>query len=319
MDDAAAIEKFGTASKREFQTNKRTAMVRRPTITYIASIHAAYPDLRIERMRLNDEGQYNDILIVNDDLIFRFPRHDEGIEKLAKEIALLDRIRPLVTLAVPEPIYRRLTPRAVGQVFAGYRMLPGEPLWRETVRDDHRSSDRGATCDATGNLSARTARHPHQSRRRCAARPAIGANSGPISKKRYAPRSFRICPPPHRSRLRHGSRPSSMIQSNFAFTPTMIHGDFGTGNLLWDAHAGTMTAVIDFGSAGIGDPALDVAALLTYGEPFVRQGFAAYPAMEAILPRARFYLSTFLLQEALYGVEHNEPDAIERGLAPYLR
>jgi len=100
---------------------------------FIASIHAAYPQLRIERLRLNDEGQYNDILIVNDDLIFRFPRHDEGIEKLEKEIALLDRIRSLVPLPVPEPTYRRLTPRAVGRVFAGYRMLPGKPLWRESV------------------------------------------------------------------------------------------------------------------------------------------------------------------------------------------
>ncbi|MDQ2784012.1 MAG: aminoglycoside phosphotransferase family protein, partial [Chloroflexota bacterium] len=105
---------------------------------------------------------------------------------------------------------------------------------------------------------------------------------------------------------------------NFVFMPTVIHGDFGSGNLLWDALMGVMTAVIDFGSAGLGDPALDVAALLTYGEPFVRQGFAAYPAMETMLPRARFYLSTFLLQEALYGIEHDDPDAIERGLAPYL-
>jgi aminoglycoside 2''-phosphotransferase len=40
--------------------------------------------------------------------------------------------------------------------------------------------------------------------------------------------------------------------------------------------------------------------------------------MEAMLPRARFYLSTFMLQEALYGIEHDDPDAVERGLAPYM-
>ncbi len=99
----------------------------------IACIHAAYPALRIERLRLNDEGQNNDVLIVNDDLIFRFPRDDEGIDRLATEVALLGRIRPFVTLPIPEPVYTSFTPRAAGQVFAGYRMLPGEPLWRETV------------------------------------------------------------------------------------------------------------------------------------------------------------------------------------------
>ena len=63
------------------------------------------------------------------ELIFRFPRHDAGIEKLETEVALLAQIRPFLTLPIPEPIYQSFTPRTVGQVFAGYRMLPGEPLW----------------------------------------------------------------------------------------------------------------------------------------------------------------------------------------------
>ena len=55
--------------------------------------------MRIERLRLNDDGQNNDVLIVNDDLIFRFPRDEEGIDKLETEVALLGRLRPFVTTA----------------------------------------------------------------------------------------------------------------------------------------------------------------------------------------------------------------------------
>lgn len=284
---------------------------------YIASIHAAYPELRIERLRLNDEGQYNDILIVNDGLIFRFPRHDEGIEKLAKEIALLDRIRPLVTLPIPDPTYRHLTPQAVGQVFAGYRMLPGEPLWRETV---------AAITDPAilRRLAMQLAIFLHRLH-------GIPTNQVadvlPVTDWRELwadlQEELRAVVFPHlpaTAREQIAARFAAFLDDprNFAFVPTLIHGDFGTGNLLWDAPSGAVTAVIDFGSAGIGDPALDVAALLTYNESFVQQGFAAYPAMEAMLPRARFYLSTFLLQEALYGIEHDDPDAVEGGLAPYL-
>jgi aminoglycoside 2''-phosphotransferase len=284
---------------------------------YIASIHAAYPALRIEGIRLNDEGQYNNILIVNDELIFRFPRHAEGIEKLEREIALLDRIRPALPLPIPEPIYRRLVPRAVGQVFAGYRMLPGEPLWRETFAaiTDPAILRRLATQLAaflhdlhttpTDHLAAlvpaddwRTLWSDLEGEIRTALFPHLPATAQEQIAARFA--AFLDDP------------------GNFAFTPAVIHGDFGSGNLLWDAHAGAMTAVIDFASATLGDPALDVAALLTYDESFVRQGFAVYPAMEAMLPRARFYRSTFMLQEALYGVEHDDPDAVERGLAPYL-
>ncbi len=284
---------------------------------FIARLHAAYPDLHIERMRLNDEGQYNDILIVNDDLIFRFPRHDEGIERLEREIALLNRIRPFVTLPVPEPTHDAFTPRAVGQVFAGYRMLPGEPLWRETVAaiTDPAIVRRIASQLATFLRALHGIPTDHVT------------NVLPATDWRQLwvdlEEEIRIALFPHLPATAQGqiaARFAAFLDDpgNFAFTQTVIHGDFGSGNLLWDAHTGAMTAVIDFASATLGDPALDVAALLTYGEPFVRQGLAAYPAMEAMLPRARFYLSTFLLQEALYGIEHDDPDAVERGLAPYL-
>jgi len=284
---------------------------------YIASIHAAYPALHIERMRLNDEGQYNDILIVNDDLIFRFPRHDEGIEKLEKEIVLLDRLRPALPLPIPEPTYRRLVPRVVGQVFAGYRMLPGEPLWRETAATiaDPATTRRLATQLATFLRDL----HGIPTDRIAGLLPAADWRQlwddleGEI-------RSALFPHMPESAREQIAARFTAFRDdpATFAFAPTVIHGDFGSGNLLWDAQTGEMTAVIDFGSIAIGDPALDVAALLTYGESFVQRGLATYPAMETMLPRARFYLGTFPLQEALYGIEHDDPDAVERGLAPYV-
>jgi aminoglycoside 2''-phosphotransferase len=284
----------------------------------IASIHAAYPELRIERLRLNDEGQSNDVLIVNDDLIFRFPRDDEGIANLATEAALLGLLRPFATLPIPEPTYTSFTPRAVGQVFVGYRMLPGEPLWRETVA----AITDPATVQRLATQLAAFLRALHRI-------PADAVTDV------LPPADWRQLWRDLREQIRAVLFPhvSNAIQEritatfaaffddshDFAFTPAVIHGDFGTGNLLWDARTGEMTAVIDFGSACIGDPALDVAALLTYGEPFVRQGLAAYPAMEAMLPRARFYLRTFPLQDALFGVEHNDADALADGIARFLR
>ena len=284
---------------------------------YITSIHAAYPDLRIERSRLNDEGLANDILIVNDDLIFRFPRDDEGIATIAKEVALLERIRPFVTLPIPEPACCRLAPRVVGQVFAGYRMLPGEPLWRETFAAlaDPATIRRLAMQMATFLRALHGI--PLAKVGDILPAPDWHANVSDL----YA--QFRDALFPHlpdAARARIVAQFSAYLDDarNFAFTPTLIHGDFGAGNVLFDARAGSITGVIDFGSAGLGDPAYDVAMLLAYGEPFVRQGFAAYPAMGAMLPRARFSLGIVPLHEALYGIEHDDPDAVERGIATFM-
>ena len=94
------------------------------------------------------------------------------------------------------------------------------------------------------------------------------------------------------------------------------HGDFGPSNILWDEASRRVTGIIDFGSAGLGDPAYDFAGLLSgYGEGFLARCVPHYPGLEALLPRARFYGSTFALLEALYGVEHDDQRASRAGLA----
>ncbi len=53
---------------------------------YLQAIQAAYPDLSIHNSCLhNKDGQYNDILIVNDEIIFRFPRYPEGVQSIQNE------------------------------------------------------------------------------------------------------------------------------------------------------------------------------------------------------------------------------------------
>jgi len=53
------------------------------TEIYAASICKYYPDLIIERAIVHAaEGQFNEILFVNHDLVFRFPRSAQDAETL---------------------------------------------------------------------------------------------------------------------------------------------------------------------------------------------------------------------------------------------
>ena len=52
------------------------------TSNYIQQIKKQAPDLQIETVSLNQQGQYNDILIVNSELIFRFAKVPAAIETL---------------------------------------------------------------------------------------------------------------------------------------------------------------------------------------------------------------------------------------------
>jgi hypothetical protein len=103
-----------------------------PFVDRIREVHADRPVLSARLV--HGHGQNNTVLIVNDELIFRFPRYAAGVRRLEAEAALLERIRPRLPLPVPHPRYSSFEPREVGRVFMGYRRIPGEPLWMDALR-----------------------------------------------------------------------------------------------------------------------------------------------------------------------------------------
>src|SRR5699024_2008230 len=99
---------------------------------------------------------------------------------------------------------------------------------------------------------------------------------------------------------------------------TLIHGDFGASNILWDQKSSKVSGIIDFGGSGLGDPAYDFAGILSsYGEDFFDICIDLYPNGKKISERVKFYKSTFALQEALHGVENNDNQAFENGIKDY--
>jgi aminoglycoside 2''-phosphotransferase len=99
------------------------------------------------------------------------------------------------------------------------------------------------------------------------------------------------------------------------YEPTWRHGDFGGENLLFDGE--DVTGIIDFSFTGVGDPALDSAAISTYGDRFFAKLRQCYPEAETMVERAQFYRSMFALEEALHGILHHDPIAFESGIAAY--
>lgn len=94
---------------------------------------------------------------------------------------------------------------------------------------------------------------------------------------------------------------------NFHYQPCLIHGDLGPYHLLFDARISRLNGLIDFGVAGLGDPATDLGNLLqVYGESFVRRLRGQYPEIERYLKRARFYAQAIELEWVLLGLKNGE-------------
>jgi aminoglycoside 2''-phosphotransferase len=96
----------------------------------------------------------------------------------------------------------------------------------------------------------------------------------------------------------------------------IVHGDFGTGNIL--VHEGRLTGVIDFSGCEVGDPAYDYASLAAgLGDVFVDTILHRLQSDQGIRRRMSFYRLTFPLLDILHGLEHDDHDALRAGVEAF--
>lgn len=71
----------------------------------IEQIQSKHPDLIINEFYVNEIGQNNDVIIINESLVFRFPKYKQGIIQLKRETEILKYIKDIVKVPIPIPIY----------------------------------------------------------------------------------------------------------------------------------------------------------------------------------------------------------------------
>jgi aminoglycoside 2''-phosphotransferase len=92
------------------------------------------------------------------------------------------------------------------------------------------------------------------------------------------------------------------------YEPALVNGDLASYHILYDPDTQRINGVIDFGTAGIGDPAVDFACIIGgFGESFLRRMRKFYPAIADAIDRARFWAGTLELQWLLRGMRTNDP------------
>jgi aminoglycoside 2''-phosphotransferase len=283
---------------------------------FLPHIYQAFPELQIHALDLH-QGQFNHILLVNDDLVFRFPRYRHVIDAWERRLPLLDLIHPLLPLPVPEILYESPNTGIPGEVFSVYRKIPGTALYRHLLEEiaDPQVLQRLAE-EAAGFLKAL---HSIDTA-------ALTVNVPVEDPLSYYEGFFDEI----RTALFPQMRPAARIETEAQFDqllshlrhshyhPCLVHNDFGGSNILYDETRQVLSGVLDFNSLALGDPAVDVASLSTYGEAFVLLGLRVYPAMEGLLERARLIRSTFALEEALSGWKDGDSAAYARGMENYV-
>jgi aminoglycoside phosphotransferase (APT) family kinase protein len=99
----------------------------------------------------------------------------------------------------------------------------------------------------------------------------------------------------------------------------VVHGDFHFDNILWDSGAGRL-GVLDFGEAGVEDPALDFMYIRYYREEFRHAVFEAYGSEDSRLyDRSQMYDRIYGLYDMIENIQNDprKPD-FHKGYARFF-
>jgi aminoglycoside phosphotransferase (APT) family kinase protein len=248
---------------------------------------------RLPIQRLPSAGTDNAIYRLGDDLCVRLPRIPAATGQVEKEQRWLPKLAPHLPLAIPVPLARGTPAEGYPWHWSVYRWLEGENATLDRIADPR---------DAAADLA-----------RFIAALQRIDPTGGPAPGRhnffRGVPLALRDSFTRDAIARLHGVLDTDAATSAWEAAlqapasqgaPVWIHGDLQSGNLL--AQRGRLSAVIDFGGLGVGDPACDLIVAWNLFSAEARDAFrAALPVDDATWARGRGWaLSTGLVALPYY-------------------
>ncbi|MDN3242792.1 aminoglycoside phosphotransferase family protein [Glycomyces tritici] len=216
------------------------------------------------------QGWDNRTFRLGDDLSVRLPSAAGYADAVAKEDRCLPGLAPHLPLPIPEPV-------AVGRPTAAYphpwsirRWLPGDTLL------DAPDVDRDRLADDLGRALTRLHEAPPEGG------PAAGRHSffrgcHPSVYSGDVEAALDLAPEVDADACR--AVWADACASTWDGRPSWFHGDIAPGNLL--VEDGRLSALIDFGTCGVGDPACDLQIAWTYFSGSSRRRFRDAVGLDA--------------------------------------
>lgn len=267
--------------------------------SHLDRIEYHFPDLEISSVEVVTDGLVNDVVVVNGERVFRFAKYTWARELMASEAVILGRIRDRVTLSVPEL-------EILDEDLCTYRFLPGEATMRNTLLH-MATTERRHILEQLGQFLTQIHQVDPSSTVGLPPSDAVRDLNTWMSlyddvRTTLFPHMFRH----QRDWVDQHFAPLISGELKLDVTPVLVHADLASYHVLHDPETRQLTAVIDFGTAGLGDPAVDIATcLVTFGESLAAE--MGYEGLDELLPRARFWAGTLELQWALRGMVHDDP------------
>lgn len=238
-------------------------------------------------------GTVHALYRLGDDLVMRLPRLEVAASELDREFTWLPRLAPLLPVAVPQPLERGQPTDDYPAPWSVYRWLPGEPPVPGQLADpDTLARDLAAFITALSQLDLPGAPVSARGSRSLASidgftRFSMGQSHGLIDVAAAT-----------------AAWEGALRLPAWDGRAVWVHADLLPGNLLM--HGGQLSAVIDFGSLGLGDPACELVGAWSLFPAATRARFRSLLRVDGTTwARGRSFALAIALQGLPYYQESN--------------
>ncbi len=277
-------------------------------------IEICFPQLKVRHSRQIVTGWENLVLEVDKEYIFRFPKYGETEKRLRGEIAFLPALRRQLSIDVPDYEFVWKGGPKYPHWFGGYRKIRGVTVGSSSFRREWLRPLAAQIAESLKQLQ-----RVHLNSQRFPDIPVYSAKEWLRSTRVHYRKIRRIVYPLLNSKLRARSEKfwkSLLLEfRDTDFEPTLIHGDLGTENILFDPSSVRLTGILDWGYMQISDPALEFAHLFMHkpelGEEVLKQYGMKGPDFKK---RVQWYVDSEPFYDVMWGIDHHWDKAKKLGL-----
>ncbi len=265
---------------------------------YLKKIKQEFPEIKWKSYRQVNHGWDHLIFILDNKIIFRFPKDKEYRNKFWDEIQLLKYLKQKVNVQIPEYTYI-----SKDRTVAGYKMLWGNELTlsrfqKLSLQEKNRIAQQLATfltiLHNTPKSIIKKYRVPHEDMRK------EYSKLVKIVKKSIYPKITQKdieAIEPYFSQLQN--------TLDNKYQEVLVHNDFTSDHILWDTKKKNVS-IIDFSDRAFTGPVVDFAGLFKYGIKFTKKVFDLYNGKkdQNLLNRAHLYFKKVplsIMKESLNG------------------
>lgn len=256
---------------------------------YLQKIKNDFPQIKWKKHRILTHGWDHVVIVLDEKIIFRFPKDKEYKDEFQNEIQLLRYLKMKVSVGIPK--YKYISK---DKSIAGYDMVRGRELTASHYRRLSASEK-----DTVAKQLAEFISELHATPKSIMLKyNVMNENQEQIYKELVRNAKKLLFP-----RLR--KKDIQLIEDYFVelkdalghkYSNALVHNDLTGEHILWNVKIKQIN-IIDFSDRAFGDPAIDFSGLFEYGQKFTEKVLKLYSGKKdsQLMKRSQLYFHRFPL------------------------